>query len=186
MAAEIGQMLHEVVVDFRARVCLADDEALISKIVPTDLFTLGQAVTSGDDHKNTLVPKTGRLAAMGSRFAREKGDIHAVMLNGSNVFRGTTFDKIEMNERIVHLIGLQQVGEEARGQRRKDADPHHADLAASCRTGILQGIFDATDRHASVAQEFDPRIGELHATRMADEQGNTDVVFQISYSPTYS
>jgi hypothetical protein len=93
MMAQLRQMPYEIIVDLRTRIGLADDEVLISKIVPTDLFTLGQDVISGDDHENTLIPKTGPVAAIGSRFAREKGDIHAVMLNGSNVFRRATFDK---------------------------------------------------------------------------------------------
>jgi hypothetical protein len=67
--------------DFRAELGLADDEMAISKIVPTDLLLLNQAMILRKHDENPLRPKAGCLAAIGGRLAGQKGDIHPVMLN---------------------------------------------------------------------------------------------------------
>src|ERR1700688_378768 len=114
---------------------------------------------SWEDGENPFLPKVSRFAAIGGRLASQKGDIHPVMLNGGNVVCWPTFRKIEANEGVFRLIGLQQVDKEARGQRRKDAYPHHAYLTAPCSAGIFQGVFDAAESHAGMVQEFTARIG---------------------------
>ncbi len=85
-----------------------------------------------------------------------------------------------MREGIFRLIGFQQIGEKTGGQRREDADPHHADLTASRRAGIFQCIFDAAERHTSVIQELAARVGEHHSARMTNEQRDADLIFQIA------
>jgi hypothetical protein len=74
-----------------------------------------------ENDEDSFFPKASCLTAVSDRLAREKGNIHAMMLDGSNVLCGPVLGKIEMNKWILRLIGLRQVGEKARCQRRKGA-----------------------------------------------------------------
>ncbi|TWB10089.1 hypothetical protein FBZ89_13626 [Nitrospirillum amazonense] len=156
----------------------------VTKTVPNNIFTLGQAMIVREDNEDSFLPKMGGVAAVSDGFAFEEGDIYPVMLYGGDVLHGTAFGDVDMNEGIFELIGLQQVGEEAGSQRREDTDPHDADFASSCCTGILQSVFYATHSPAGVGQEFAARIGERYTTVIADEQRNTDLIFQISDTST--
>lgn len=60
-----------------------------------------------------------------------------MMLDGGNVLCWTTLYEVEMHEGIPRLITLQQIGQEAGGQRRKNADLNDANFAMSCRTRIF-------------------------------------------------
>jgi hypothetical protein len=94
-------------------------------------------VISREDNKNPLFPQTSNLAAIGGRFAREKCNILPMMLDGGNVLCWTILYEVDMREGILRLITLQQIGKEAGGQRRKNADSNDADFATSCRTRIF-------------------------------------------------
>ena len=62
------------------------------------------------------------LAAIAGRFAREKCELSPMVPDGGNVLCRTTLYEVEMHEGLLHLITLQQIGKEAGGQRRKNAD----------------------------------------------------------------
>lgn len=56
MAAQLGEILYEIVVSFRGGIRLTDDEMLITTAVPTNLRALSQTMRLGEDDEYPFFP----------------------------------------------------------------------------------------------------------------------------------
>lgn len=75
---------------------------------------------------------------------------------------------------------LEEIGQEARGQRREDTDPDLTVLTAPDRGHFRLGQPDLGKRLAAALDELLAGLGELHAAGRAREQGGAEPIFQIT------
>ncbi len=75
MTPEIGEALHEIVMDLLARSAFADDERLTGKLCETDLFGLGAWVVGWQHNINSFGPEALAVTARPFGGASDEGDI---------------------------------------------------------------------------------------------------------------
>ncbi|GBQ88606.1 hypothetical protein AA0535_1582 [Asaia krungthepensis NRIC 0535] len=64
MTPQISKTLHQIVVDFRAWSGIADDEALVGYVTPTDVVKSRQSMTVWESQENALAPEVGCIATI--------------------------------------------------------------------------------------------------------------------------
>ncbi len=178
--AEFGEMLHQIVSDFRSRLRFADGELLVPKVTPRDFLSSGQFMSGRHHYINALVPQMRNVAAFSRRRAGQEGDIQSVLLDRRNMFGSVTFDIVDSHLGMIGTKGIQQLGDETGSHRGHQTDPDNARLTPSDGAGIKRSMGELVQRPACPSDEALTCNREPDATMSADEQGSANVVFQIA------
>jgi hypothetical protein len=69
MVTQLGEMLHQIVVDLGSGVGLANDEMSVAQIIPRDLIPMRQFMVTRQSHENAFIPQMRPIATVGDRRA---------------------------------------------------------------------------------------------------------------------
>ena len=119
--AEIGDPLHQIVMDLLTRRHVADNKGLVREIVPPHLLLLGESMRFRQHHENTFRPEIGGLASRPLQRARQKGDIQAELPNRGDMLCRIAVGNLETDAGMLLGETSQQVLKKAGCQGRKDA-----------------------------------------------------------------
>ncbi len=111
--SKVGEVLHQVIMDLRTRVGLADDEVSVSQVRPGNLEIPRQAVIVWQCYEDTLIPKMRQIALVRDRFTSQEGDIQVMPLDRGDVAGGPAFNQIGADGRVRRSIGAEEIGEKA-------------------------------------------------------------------------
>jgi hypothetical protein len=109
----LGKVFHEIVMNLRPRIVLADDEAAATEIVPPDLVSSCQVIVRGHDHEDALAPQVRAVASLGARPSGQESDVELEPLEPRNMRRSPALNDIYADTGVSPRIDAEQFREKA-------------------------------------------------------------------------
>ena len=116
--------------------------------------------------------------------AGQKGDVEPELPDGRNVLGRVPIQNLELHALMLLMKRLQQLLQEPRRKRGKDANAKMAVLHTANRIHDLGTFAEVANDLARALEESPASDGEMHTAAVTVEEGRAEAVFKIANAAT--
>lgn len=172
-------MRDEVVVNFRTRWCVADDEALAGDVRPREGGFGYERVTVGQNHKDMFEPELLGFASVPGTCPGDEGRVQFEVANGRDMFGRVAVDQMYPDFGVLSSKGAQQVEQETGSKRGEDADLEDTLFRAPDRGDPRDADVDLTQGMTGSRHELLPCDSQANPAVRSLEQRGSKVILEI-------
>ncbi|KRE12632.1 hypothetical protein ASE66_19195 [Bosea sp. Root483D1] len=153
VTTERGETLNQIGMDFWTGGRVANDECFIGEIRPFEGLFFDQRMRVGQDYKNALRPEIGGFAVGPGAAAGEECHVQSKLADRGDMLGWSSIDEVDAHLRVFLIVGAKQIGQEAGGEGREDADLDLPALDPPDSSDVPGALIDLLKGLACTAQE---------------------------------
>jgi hypothetical protein len=176
--AQIGKALDHVILNRGAGIGFAKDEVLIAKSLPFDRIVATKNVSLGENSEYAFSPELRDLAIGNGRRTHDEGNIQASLPNQSEMLARCELENLKRHLRVLFAERSHQLTEKTCRDRRADANPQMAILAATSGPGNGYGVVKLGERKSRALEKFSPSHGNAHTAVVPFEERDPKHIFE--------